>query len=592
MADRVRRGRGRGSRRFFSLRGKLLLSDAASLVIPLAVFGLVTNMLFSRILLDKVSKSNTDMLIQLGNHIDTTISDISSISLLIVMQSEVGEMGRLGVGAQTAEARAREKRLADLLTYLKTSKTYISSIRLEYLDGAMVGDPTGGFSAAEKEMLSAVNGRGQWLIKEDHAQIPGQSLTYGRCIKDFKNLVKQIGYLEICVDEAVFTDIYLRGQNAFGGAFYLLDRGHNVLSSTDKTALGRPPEGLALDYDRIARQAKGYYFQELDGVDYLVSFYKTQREDWLIVNLVDAGRLLEETRLLRTITVCGVLAAILICMVAVSYFSNRVLGPLRQLQEGMRSFEEGNFDARIPTTGNDELTEIGESFNRMVERLKGTMEKLYVSKLSQKKSELSMLQAQINPHFLYNTLDTIYWISKGEGAEEGARLIKALSVLFRISLNNGKQLCTVAEEVEFVSNYFTIQSKRYENVVGFTLEVQEELLDCAVVSMVLQPLIENAINHGMRETRRGGRITITIREEQSLLVYRVTDNGIGTDEERVRRILADEDGNEGFGLRNVNQRLQLHWGVGYGLAFHSRPGEGTAVTVTQPIVREGEQGWD
>ena len=579
----MRRSREERPLRFFGLRGKLLLSDAASIVVPIVVFGIASNMLFSRILLDKVSKSNTDMLIQLGNHIDTTINDISSLSLLIVMQGEVRELGRLDGDAQSAEYRAREKRLTDMLTYLKTSKSYISSIRLEYPNGAVIGNLAGGLAEGEKELLSAVNGKGLWFVKEDYAGIAGQSLTYGRCVKDFKTLVKKIGYLEITVDEAVFTDIYRRSRNAFDGEFYLLDRSHIVLSSTDKGALGKPPAGLDLDYDEIARSTKGYIFQRIDGVDYLVSYYQTQREDWLIVNIVDAEKLLAENSVLRAITVCGVLAATLICMVAVSYFSNRVLGPLRQLQEGMRSFEQGNFDARIPITGNDELTEIGESFNRMVERLKGTMERLYVSELSQKKAELSMLQAQINPHFLYNTLDTIYWISMGERAEESARLIKALSVLFRISLNSGRQLCTVAEEVEFVTNYITIQNKRYENVVGFTLEVEEELLGCTVVSMVLQPLIENAINHGMRETRQGGEISISIRRRGDSLVYRVADNGAGADQERVRRILAEKDGREAFALRNVNQRVQLHWGEEYGLAFHSAPGKGAEVIVTQPV---------
>jgi two-component system sensor histidine kinase YesM len=577
---------------FFSLAHKLWVSDAVSIIVPLIIFGIILNVISSRILLDKVSKSNTDMMTQLGNHIDTAINDIDSISLLIIMQNEVSELRRLDPVTDSVRFQALEKKISDMITYLKTSKSYISSIHLEYNNGKRINGVRNisvnktliGFTGGEMHTLSAENGGGLWIVKHGYADIPGQSLSFGRVIKDFRNLVTQIGYIEVCIDENVFTEIYRRSQNALDGDFYLLDQNHTVLSSTNKGTLGKPLDDFVPDYNKIMQGTKGFYFQKINNINYLVSYYKTRQENWLIINVVDTKKLLQDNRVITFIMVFGVLVAIVICMFTTGYFSNRVLEPLRTLQKEMRKFEEGNFGARIIASGHDEISEIGESFNRMVVRLNQTMNKLYISELSQKESELSALQSQINPHFLYNTLDTIYWISREEHATGSAELIKALSVLFRISLNNGRQFCTVRDEVEFINNYFTIQSKRYEGIVDFRTEVQDDLMDCRVVSMVLQPLVENAINHGMRHTKSGGHIQISIKKEKDALVYRVADNGMGACEHQIRAMLCDKTGRKGFALRNVDRRIKLHYGNSYGLEFHSEPGCGTEIIVVQPCL--------
>jgi two-component system sensor histidine kinase YesM len=574
----------------WSLTHKLLFSNAISIIIPLFLFGIIFNIISSQILLDKISKSNTDMLIQLGNHIDSTINDIDSISLLIVMQDEISELWRLNPRVNQVRYQILERKITDMITYLKTSKSFISTIHLEYNNGRQINELrdivtnqlVSIFTESEKAVLAAANGGGLWFIKSNYAEIPGQSLSFGRCVKDFRNLITRIGYVEICIDEDVFTDIYRRSQNVLDGDFYLLDKNRIVLSSTDKKSLGNQLYDAAFDFN-VIQEAKGYYFKKINNIKYLVSYYKTLQEDWLLLNIVNTEKLLQDNRIITSIMICGVLLAFIICMFTMGYSSNQVLNPLKALKEGMFCFEKGNFNTLIIASGHDEISEIGESFNKMVIQLKQTMDKLCLSELSQKKSELSVLQSQINPHFLYNTLDTIYWISREEKAPQSAELIKALSVLFRMSLNNGRQFCTVREEVEFIGNYFTIQSKRYENVIDFKMEVEETLLDYSVVSMILQPLVENSINHGMRQTKSGGYIKILIREEQGNLVYRVIDNGVGTDKEYVQKILNDKTNKEGFALRNVDQRIKLCYGNSYGLEFHSDHNHGTEVIITQPL---------
>ncbi|CAM4022223.1 histidine kinase [Cohnella lubricantis] len=209
------------------------------------------------------------------------------------------------------------------------------------------------------------------------------------------------------------------------------------------------------------------------------------------------------------------------------------------------------------------------------------------SKLKQKAAELRVLEEQINPHFLYNTLDMIYWMSRMEKAFETSAMIGALSQLLRIGLNRGSRLTTVAKEVELIRHYLYIQQKRCEELIRFSLRAEPETLECRAVKMVLQPIVENAIVHGIERRGGDGRLDIHIFRDPANgdLVYRIWDDGAGADAGAVAKLLAGEIAEErqGIGLRNIHDRIRLQFGSAYGVDFASDSSSGTTVTVRQPF---------
>ena len=287
-------------------------------------------------------------------------------------------------------------------------------------------------------------------------------------------------------------------------------------------------------------------------------------------------------KMIRNVLIYSVLISFFIFTVASYLFINSALLPLGSLRDAMACFEKGQFDTSLVIRGHDEISLVSQSFNQMVERFKDLMDQVYISTIKQKDAELKALQNQINPHFLYNTLDTIYWMSLMEKGDKTARLIQALGNLFRLSLNSGDRFTTVEREIQHLESYLIIQNERYDDTVDFNIQMDDHLKDYKVLKLILQPLVENALYHGIEPKGEKGTITLKIFEENDTLVYSLNDDGIGADQERVNALINGTDSvgqSKGFALKNVNDRIKLHHGSRFGIEFHSIRGNGSTVIV-------------
>ena len=221
------------------------------------------------------------------------------------------------------------------------------------------------------------------------------------------------------------------------------------------------------------------------------------------------------------------------------------------------------------------------------------MKKIVLEQNERRKSELDALQSQINPHFLYNTLESITWMVEGERNDEAAFMISQLAKLFRISLSKGRTVITIKDELQHAQSYMNIQKVRYKNSFAVVFDVDEEIYSYCTVKLVLQPILENAISYGVSAMDEGGEIRITGRREEGTVILAVTDNGIGMSEEEVRFVLTDSTRvpkhGSGVGLVNVNNRVQLLFGKEYGLKVESEPDEGTVVSIVIPAVPYTEE---
>ncbi len=286
------------------------------------------------------------------------------------------------------------------------------------------------------------------------------------------------------------------------------------------------------------------------------------------------------------------LLTVIFAMLAQSSLSETIRRPIAQLEEFAGNLAGGNLLARAPTTEVEELKSLTASLNIMAGKLSDLIEENKREQENLKKSELRTLQAQIAPHFLYNTLDAIVWLAEAKRSAEVIQITQALSDFFRISLSQGRDWIPLAQEVRHLQGYLTIQKIRYRDILDYSIDIPEELHDLQILKLVIQPLVENAIYHGIKHRRGKGRVEITGRREEDLLHFEVRDNGAGMPDDRLKEIRASlEEGmpmekeNLGYGLYNVNKRLQLYYSPPRGLVIESGP-QGTSVSFSVPVRRQ------
>ena len=279
-----------------------------------------------------------------------------------------------------------------------------------------------------------------------------------------------------------------------------------------------------------------------------------------------------------------------------AFISDKISNPIKSLDGSVREIESGNLDVEIVPSGSYEVEHLGKSIKNMLGRIKVLMSDLVAEHNAKRKSEFDTLQSQINPHFLYNTLDIIVWMIENENSDKAVNIVTALAKFFRISLSKGKNIITVKDEVEHVRNYLMIQNMRFKNRFEYSIDVDEEVLSYSSLKLMLQPLVENAIYHGMEFMDGDGEIDVKVFKEDDSLYFTITDNGLGMSEDMVETLLSKDfvpsKKGSGIGVKNVNERIKLYFGSEYGLKVESEPDEGTKITIHLPAVVYGENDED
>ncbi len=272
-----------------------------------------------------------------------------------------------------------------------------------------------------------------------------------------------------------------------------------------------------------------------------------------------------------------------------AYISSKITAPIKELEKSVNALEAGELDTDIDIGGSYEIQHLGRSIGEMARRIQVLMEDIVAQHESKRKSEFDTLQSQINPHFLYNTLDIIVWMIENEQKQEAVKIVTALARFFRISLSKGKSIIPVGDELEHVRNYLTIQQKRFKNKFTYRIQAADEVLNLASLKLMLQPLVENAIYHGMEFMDGDGEILVKAELKDGGLCFTIADNGLGITEKQVEGRLTGETKSSsgkgsGIGVKNVNERIRLYFGEGYGLTILSEPDEGTAIKIRLPAV--------
>ena len=328
--------------------------------------------------------------------------------------------------------------------------------------------------------------------------------------------------------------------------------------------------------------------EEVRNVSSLVADMLAEYADAEISAAAQASDRLQATLNVVLVLLLALLAlTILFSVLAQRSLSHAIHTPIARLEKFAAELAGGNLQARAPETAVTELHELTESLNSMAGRLQDLIDENRREQENLKKSELRALQAQINPHFLYNTLDAIVWLAEAGQTREVIHITRALSDFFRISLSQGKDWIPLSEEIKHLTGYLTIQKIRYRDILDYQIEIPDELGSCQVLKLLLQPLVENAIYHGIKHRRGRGLVKVTGRMEGTWLILQVQDNGAGMSPERLMQVrdglCGDGGESAGYGLFNVNKRIQLYYNQPQGVWIESRMGEGTTVTLKLPV---------
>ena len=376
------------------------------------------------------------------------------------------------------------------------------------------------------------------------------------------------------------------------GYIYLIDSGGEIIwhPKFELIASGRIKENNLL----AATYSDGSVEEEFNNSTQTVVIKTVGYTGWKLVGVIKKTGISLNTIKTRLFIVFVIFLIILIVVLINSYISFRVTDPIRELEKSVKKLEEGNLDADIYMGGSYEIQHLGKSVQDMKYRIKGLMQDIVTEHEEKRKSEFDSLQAQINPHFLYNTLDIIVWQIENEKQSEAVHTVTALARFFRLSLGKGKNIVTVRAEIDHVKNYLMIQHMRFKNKFDYEFDIDDSVLELSSLKLMLQPLVENAIYHGMEFMDGDGLIRIKAWREGAELYLSVSDNGLGMTEDKAAMVILGKgnSGNgrgSGIGVKNVNERIKLYFGDEYGLRIDSEPDVGTTIIIHLPVKEYKEE---
>ncbi|CAH0343897.1 sensor histidine kinase [Bacillus sp. CECT 9360] len=368
------------------------------------------------------------------------------------------------------------------------------------------------------------------------------------------------------------------------GFIFILNKAGNVVYSPVNPVVYR------INPEWFLKSNNGTIHQVIDENKYHIIYNTYPSINWKVVGVFSLDETTAVVSRVQLYTVFIAVLTLLLAAIVSWFFTRSIIKPVNKLRKLMKNVEEGRFDLQFHSKYDDEIGQLGRSYNRMIEEIGRLIQLVYTEQKNKREAELKILQAQIKPHFLYNTLDTIQWMAYEYKANRIVDMVKALTTLFRIGLNKGNEIISVHEEIQHVESYLIIQMTRYESKLEYEINVDEHVKSYKVLKLLLQPLVENAIYHGIRNKRGKGKIYISVKQEGESLFLRVKDTGIGIPEERVQELNAfldvnhlTKDQHNGYGLFNVNERIQLVYGSYYGLSIESLYQEWTVVSIHIPV---------
>ena len=432
------------------------------------------------------------------------------------------------------------------------------------------------YNLTSSHVQNVISGERPWVI------------TLSRGIRNYTGEGDSDGVVFIDLNYSAISELCTQNSVGTKGYVFILDQDGNIVYHPQQQQLYNE---LQTENISLIMNAKTDVVTAGKGDDekiYALSHSETT--GWTIVGCMNMSELLKNSRKARSIYVLVALGLIAVALVISSEIARNITFPIQKLRDSMKRVQKGDFSAaEIEVYSDNEIGSLTRSFNVMTHKIQDLMAQNIQEQEQKRKIELKALQSQINPHFLYNTLDSIIWMAEGKKNKEVVLMTASLARLLRQSISIENELVTIGQEVEYVRSYLTIQKMRYKDKLEFEINVDPRITHAQIIRLVLQPIVENAIYHGLKYKESKGMLKVHGYELGERIIIDITDDGVGMDEETLKHIYDKHKVNyhsNGVGVYNVQQRLVLYYGKEYGIIYHSEKGKGTTATVVIPKKQE------
>ncbi len=419
-----------------------------------------------------------------------------------------------------------------------------------------------------------------------------QSLKIFSGIRSFKGSFQPgvKGILLIDVEEDKLFEFIKNISLGNSGQIYIINKEGVIMTSSEREKTSQKIDQSV--FNIVNTGNAGYSYININGLKNVLIYDTSGRNGWKVAAAIPLKDVLYQTGSIKIMAILVGIAVIALSSIISFLISTKITKPIREMTKLVKVVAKGNLDVKYEARTNDELKDLSDGFNYMTSSLKELIDKVYIEEIQLKQAQLENLNAKINPHFLYNTLDTIYWMLVIAEQNEISNLVVALSDMLRYSISKSGDQVAVREELKQIENYLYIQKTRFKDRLEVEYMVEEAANECYIMKLLIQPIVENAIKHGLEFQSQKGLIIIKVFEKEEEIIIRIIDNGKGMSEQEVKNILNTADTSSlkkpGIGLNNVNERIKMFYGAKYGLTVESKLGEGTCVNINIPkVLRPG-----
>jgi len=579
-----------------SLGKKLIFYLLVFIMIPLCIAAFFIQLKASDVVYAKTQDNLFQVLKQTRFGIENIVRETDYVSLTVLSDDYLQELIHFYTEKNYLDAERNKTKLFVSFDSLLKSKPYINSIAVsrgeeiifQYGDAVQLEDTR--FHAIAERLGGKVFWTPPYRLNHRYKQtLSSPVISLVRAVNDL-NAPRQLAIERVSVDESYLSDVYAGIHSWKSGSIAIVDRAGTVISSPNKKLLGVDLSGQAY-IRRLLQSEEGYFDAKIEGASSVVFHYRVEGTGWHVVEIVPQKELLSQLEVVKLFILIGMSLCLLFGILFFIVQNESVVKPLKLLAKEMAKVKSGNLNVRLDIRTKDEIGRVSYIFIDMVGQIQNLIEKVYKGKIREKEAELKALQAQINPHFLYNTLDSIRWMAVKHKAYDIGEQIEALSDLFRHTLNQGRETTTIGDELEHLKNYLLIQQNRFADKLSWEIQADPALLDAPIPKLLLQPLVENAIIHGIEPKIGSGTIRVSVFERKAgEIVLQVQDDGVGMEAGQLSDMLsAEKDGHSGFALRNIAERMRLRYGEAYGLELTSEAGKGTCAELVIPERHETEE---
>lgn len=571
-------------RKAVSIRTLMSVSMAIMISLFVLIAGTLLNIFASNAIEDNTMDSASEIVTQVNNNLSTYINDIIDVS------DYIRELSRTTSNLDRAAIQTR-------LEALISSRDDLVSISVFDLDGKPIISTEPRIETTPEEISEeqwfrrAADGEGDFFFTGPHRNSIGQ----GDFVISYSTIISYGDINRKASSAVLLIDLNFNAVEELSESAHLSQTGYIYIISNDGDIVYHPMERqidegvLDEDLRSVSEHVFGSYISEFEGRERLTIIQTVEQTRWRIVGIAFMDELLEPLKPFRITLISLMIIFILIAILLSRTIAMHITKPLRALELSMRDVQKGNFNVKAPEGESKEVESLSHSFQVMVKRIEDLMIEVRKTEEVKRQRELDALQAKINPHFLYNTLDSVVWMAETGNNQGVVKMVTALASLFRISIAKGHDTITLKEELAHVESYLNIQSMRYKDKFRFEIILPQELENAPTIKLIVQPIVENSIYHGIKYLQEEGLIRIEAKDTgDGKIKIIVSDNGVGMAPDVLSTLLDKEsernhskEGN-GIGLINIDERIKLSYGDEYGLSIESELDEGTTVTITIP----------